>query len=410
MIVSLAWRNIWRQPRRTLLSAIAVMLTCGLLVFLPALQIGSYQAMVDAAIGIIDGTAQIQKSAYLDSPSMRTSFLPKDELYQTVKQEIPDSQLAKRGNSFALVSSEERSYGLQIIGVEPEKEKLISTIPKNIKQGRYLSAEVTSESVNEIILGSVLAKNLQLKVGDKVTLLGTGKDGSLAADSLQLIGIFSSGIKELDRQLAQMHYERFSETFSMENQVHALVLINGEKSLMRSYPDSLKRYLQERDLVLRDWQALQPDIVDAIKLDISSALAMYIILILVIVFSLLNSSLMSVLERTREFGMMMALGVKANLLGKIIWVESIFVMLLGVCSGLIIGAVVTYYYQVTGITFTGADVVFEQFGLDPTIYPLLNAISLLVGPLVIGLCLAIAGAYPGFRIHRLEIIPAMRSV
>lgn len=410
MIISLAWRNIWLQPRRTLLSAAAVMLTCGLLVFLPALQVGSYQAMVDAAIGIIDGTAQVQKIEYLDSPSMRASFSPENDIYGVIEKAVPHSQLAKRGNSFALISSEERSFGLQIIGVEADKELLISSIPRNIEQGQYLSAVKSQESLDEIILGSVLAKNLRLKIGDRVTMLGTGKDGSLAADSLKLVGIFSSGLKALDRQLAQMHYERFDETFSMDNQVHALVLINGEKNLMRKYPQSLQNYLNEKDLILRDWQALQPDIVDAIKLDISSALAMYIILILVIVFSLLNSSLMSVLERNREFGMMMALGVKADLLGKIIWVESIFVMLLGVLSGLVIGAIITYYYQITGITFTDADVVFEQFGLDPTIYPLLNSVSLLVGPVVIGLCLAIAGAYPGFRIRRLEIVPAMRSV
>ena len=410
MILSMAWRNIWRQPRRTLLSAAAVMLTCGLLVFLPALQVGSYQAMVDAAIGIIDGTAQVQKTEYLDSPSMRTSFRPETEIIESIQKAVPNSQLAKRGNSFAIVSSEERSFGLQIIGVEAKKELLISTIPKNIDQGQYLSTDPNNENLDEIILGSILAKNLKLQVGDRVTMLGTGKDGSLAADSLKLVGIFSSGIKALDRQLAQMHFERFSETFSMENQVHALVLINGEKNLMREYPESLRKYLAEKDLALRDWQALQPAIVDAIKLDISSALSMYVILILVIVFSLLNSSLMSVLERTREFGMMMALGVKADLLGRIIWVESIFVMLIGVLAGLVIGAAITYYYQVTGITFTGADVVFEQFGLDPTIYPLLNTISLLTGPIVIGLCLAIAGAYPGFRIRRLEIVPAMRSV
>jgi len=410
MIFSMAWRNIWRQPRRTLLSATAVMLTCGLLIFLPALQIGSYQAMVNAGIGILDGVAQIQRSEYLDTPAMRTTFLPSDELEQIIQQQTPGIKLAKRANGFSLISSEERSFGLQVVGVEPDKEPLISVIPKNIRAGRYLSTMQTDEGAEEIILGSVLAKNLQVTVGDRVTLLGTGKDGSLAADSLRVVGVFTTGLKALDRQLAQISYPRFNRAFSMENEIHAWVMTHSQHSLFASYPKSLHQNLARKDLHIRSWQALQPALVDAIKLDISSAFAMYVVLILVIVFSLLNSSLMSVLERTREFGMMMALGVKANLLGKIIWAESLMVMALGIGSGLVIGSAVTIYYQSVGITFSGAEAVFEQFGLESTIHPLLNWISLLAGPAVIAVCLAIAGIYPGLRIRRLDIITAMRSI
>jgi len=414
VVISLAWRNIWRQPRRTLLSAAAVMLTCGLLIFLPALQIGSYQAMVNASIGILDGTAQIQRNEYLDTPAMRTTFTPDETLEHQIKSILPSVSLSKRSNGFGLISSEERSFGIQVVGVEVDKEPQISSIPKNIKSGRYLG-EKSQDSAkpvtnNEIILGSVLARNLQVNVGQNVTLLGTGKDGSLAADSLKVVGIFSSGLKALDRQLAQIPIERFDETFFMRGQIHAWVVIDPSKNLLVSYPEKLTEALAQKGLSLRNWQQMQPALLNAIKLDISSAFAMYIILILVIVFSLMNSALMSVLERTREFGMMMALGVKAGLLGQVIWVESLMVMALGVFSGLMIGAGITAYYQAVGITFSGAEVVFEQFGLESTIHPLLNWVSLFVGPLVIALCLALAGLYPSLRIRRLHIVSAMRSV
>ena len=415
MIFSMAWRNIWRQPRRTLLSATAVMLTCGLLVFLPALQLGSYQAMVNAGIGILDGTAQIQRTKYLDTPAMRTTFKPEQTINNAVSKALPGVILAKRSNGFSLISSQERSFGLQVVGVEPDKEPAVSSIPKNIRQGRYLSSSISSGDkasapADEIILGEVLANNLQVKIGDRVTILGTGKDGSLAADSLEVVGIFSSGIKALDRQLAQMPIDRFDETFSMQGEIHAWVVIDPRESLLASYPSQMKELLALHDLSVRDWQVMQPALLNAIKLDISSAVAMYLILVLVIVFSLLNSSLMSVLERTREFGMMMALGVKAGLLGKIIWVESLLVMSIGILAGLIVGGAVTVYYQSVGITFSGAEAVFEQFGLESTIHPLLNWVSLLVGPLFIALSLAIAGIYPSVRIRRLEIVAAMRSV
>jgi putative ABC transport system permease protein len=410
MVLSMAWRNIWRQPRRTLLSATAVMLTSGLLIFLPALQIGSYQAMVNASIGILDGVVQIQRPDYLESPTMRLSFKPELTLAQTIKQQIDNATLAQRANGFALVSSEQRSFGLQVIGVEADKEPLFSSIPGNIRQGRYLHASPVEGDDGEIVLGEVLAKNLRVTIGDSVTLLGSGRDGSLAADSLVVVGIFSTGMKAIDRQLAQMPISRFDETFAMQGQIHAWVVINDTQSLMATFPPNLTHQLAQQKLAIRDWQLMQPALLNAIKLDISSAFAMYLVLILVIVFSLVNSSLMSVLERTREFGMVMALGVKTGLLGQIIWVESFLVMTLGVLSGVVVGGIITYYYQSVGITFSGAEVVFEQFGLTSTIHPLLNWISLLVGPAVIGLSLALAGIYPSLRIRRLEIVAAMRSV
>ncbi len=367
--------------------------------------------MINASIGILDGAAQIQRSEYLDTPTMRTSFKANDELVEHLKSVLPELKMAKRTNTFSLISSEERSFGIQIVGVEADKEALISFIPGNIKQGRYLSVVASgNEVLDEIILGETLAKNLQVKIGDRVTLLGSGRDGSLAADSLRVIGIFATGLKALDRQLAQISLTRFDQTYSMAGQIHGWVFIDPQHDLLASYPAALHQSLKSRNLKLQSWRDMQPALMNAILLDISSALTMYVVLIMVIVFSLLNSALMSVLERTREFGMMMALGVKTSLLAKIVWVESLIVMSMGIAAGILVATLVTIYYEIVGITFSGAEVVFEQFGLDATIYPDLNWFTALSGPLVIALCLALAGLYPTIRIHQLQIVRAMRAV
>ncbi|NMH64496.1 ABC transporter permease [Shewanella salipaludis] len=409
MLLALAWRNIWRQPRRTWLSAAAVASTCAIVIFLPAMQLGSYRAMVNGSIGILDGAAQIQRQAYLAEPVMAASFELNPALQRELKLSLPHAILARRANGFALLSSGQRSFGAQLTGVEADKEPLFSSLPANIRQGRYLSPDA-SAATDEIVLGEGLAKNLRLQPGDRLTLLGAGREGALAVDSLRVVGIFASGLKPLDRQLAQMPLARFEQTFSMEGEIHALVVAGGEIELLPAYPAALRRYLASRDLALRDWQEMQPALFKAIKLDISSAMAMYLVLILVIVLSLLNTALMTVMERTREFGMMMALGVGPGLLGRLVWLESLLVMSLGIVAGLAIGAVVSYYYQQTGIRFEEAEAVFKQFGLDATLYPSLTWATLLLGPGCIALCLALAGLYPVFRIRRLEIVSAMRAV
>ncbi|MEJ2681724.1 MAG: FtsX-like permease family protein [Gammaproteobacteria bacterium] len=408
MIVSLAWRNMWRQPRRTVLSASAVALTGIILVFLPALQLGSYQAMITASISVLDGVAQIQRTAYLDEPSLRESFLPTASMQQSIQRQMPGVTLVKRANGFALLSTETRSRGAQIVGVDASQEAQVSRLPNNILQGRYLSARDV-ETNDEIVLGETLAKNLKVGVGDRVTLLGAGRDGSLAVDVLRVVGIVTSGFKQLDRQLAQIPLSRFDATFSMEQHIHAWVIADSAKRLLRRYPVALHSILQQSDLALRDWRAMQPALLNAIKLDISSALAMYAILIVVIVFSLLNSGLMSVLARTREFGVLLALGVQPKVLGKIVWCESLLVSFLGLGIGLIVGVAISYYFQRVGITFSGAEAVFREFGLTAILYPRLSAVSVLLGPACIAISVSVAGLYPVWRISKLEIVPAMRK-
>ncbi|MGB0467482.1 MAG: ABC transporter permease [Pontibacterium sp.] len=398
MIVALAWRNLWRYKRRTFLSAIAIAATCALTIFLPSLQAGSYQAMVSASLGVLDGYLQIQHPEYLDKPAMRNSFVPPASVVRAL--EAGNVTTAARASGFALLTSPERSVGVQVVGVEPEKEVSVSTVPGNIVTGRYLQQN------NEIVLGSALARNLRQQIGDQVTLLGTGRDGSLAVDSLKVVGFFETGFPALDRQLAEINLSRFNTTFSMEGQRHGLILQSASE-INRA---DLQPLIESEGLAFRDWKQLQPGLLHAIKLDISSAVMMYVILILVICFSLMNAMLMSVLERSREFGMVMALGVRPMILGRILWLENLMITLLGIMAGLVIGAVVTLYYQSAGIHFSGAEEVFARYGLSSTIYPELSALTLLSGPVIIAVVLVIAGFYPVWRVSRLNLLDAMRAI
>lgn len=398
MMLALAWRNLWRHTRRTLLSVVAITATGALTVFLPSLQAGSYQAMIAASGGVLDGYLQIQHPDYLDKPAMRNSFVPPPSVMRAL--DSGGVTLIERATGFALISSQTRSLGAQVVGVEPELEPQVSTLPGNIRSGRYLEQE------DEIVMGAVLARNLGIEVGQQVTLLGTGHDGSLAVDSLRLVGVFETGFVLLDRQLAEISLERFDQSFSMQRQRHGVILHPPQRVDM----PALSATLANQQLVLRDWRSLQPGLLHAIQLDISSAAVMYVILVLVVCFSLMNAMLMSVLERSREYGMVLALGVRPQRLGGILWLENLMIALIGVGTGALLGALVTLWYQHAGIHFSGAEEVFERYGLSSTIYPLLTPLTLLLGPGVILLVLTLAGFYPVLRVRRLNLLAAMRAV
>ena len=400
MIFKLAWRNIWRQPRRTILNAIAIMLVTAIMIFLPSFQDGSYRSMIRASVGVLDGYGQMQHSDYLDNPSIRNSFPVSEDLRKSLTDLLPQDSYEERAIAFALLSSDTRSFGAQIVGVEPDKDLAISNVPKNISAGRYLGTG------NEIILGEGLARNLKLNVGDSLTLIGSGRDGSFAVDALQVVGFFRSGIPDIDRTVAEIPLARFDEVFTMAGQRHAIVF-NQEGS--KFIGENSASFLSE-NLDYRSWRELQPSLLKAIYIDIGSAAMMYLILIIVICFSLLNSVLMSTLERTREFGMMLALGIKPSLLAKVVWIENALILWVGLCGGALLGTGVTLWLSVRGINFASAEEIFAQYGLSSTLYPNLTLMTFFLGPAVIAILALLLGLYPSIRAQRLTAIDAMKAV
>ena len=406
MIVALAWRNLWRQPRRTLLSSLAIAFTSAFLIFMPSLQNGSYNAMIENTLRLFDGYGEVQQPGYLDDPKIRSTISDYSQLQKDLEQ-IPELDgISARAIGYALLATEKRNYGAQIAGVQPKNEPHVSTVAHNIHKGRYLQGIDSPE----IVLGETLARNLGVSIGSQVTLLGMGRDGSLAVDSLTVVGEFATGIHSMDRLLAEIPLERFQNTFSMPDQVHALVMGGTSLSQFQKLLPQVRLIAAKSQLIALDWKQLQPGLLQAILLDISSAILIYVAMIVVVSFSLLNSLLMSVLERTREFGMLMALGMRPGIIGRMVWLETIMLLAFGLALGMLLGYAVSEYYATVGIHFQQAETIFEQFGLPGAMYPEVSALTLLAGPGVIAVCIVLAGAYPILRIYRLQPVTAMRRI
>ncbi len=403
MIFTLAWRNVWRQQKRTAFGLAAIAVTTVVVVFLPSFQAGSYSGMVNAYLGLLDGYAQIQVPGYLQTPAMRESFEVPAPLREKLRELPAGVGTSERGIAYVLLSSEARSLGAQIIGVAPQTERQVSTIPSELVSGVYL------ENDDQIVLGELLARNLKVVPGDAVTLLGVGRDGSLAADILTVAGLFRSGMPDLDRQLAEITLERFDTSFAMHGFRHAVVIGASGSPADRSAVERLRPAVAAQGLALRDWTELQPGLHAAIELDVISAVLVYVVLVSVVVLSLFNTILMSVLERTREFGTLMALGIRPGLLSRIVWTETGIVALLGVSIGLLVGALLTTWLSQTGIDFQSVQAVFERYGMSSTIHPELTPLTLLAGPAAIAAALVAVGFLPAFRIRKLNILSAMRG-
>lgn len=408
--MKMAWRNIWRNPRRSILTMLAIAFASMLLVFMLSWQFGSYETMINSAVKIHTGHLQVQAQHYNDKRSMRL-VVPDPFAVGDVLDKTPEvSAYTFRTNAFSLVSSKQRTYGALVIGIDPRREAQVSTLKKLIRKGKYFSAT----DANKALLGRLLAKNLHVSLGDEVVLLGQGLDGSIAATVVTVKGIFNSGQDEFDRNTIHIPLKYFQDVYAMEDAVHEVVAVSTELEYVSDIKQHVKAGIQTikdgSHLAALDWMELMPGLVEAIQMDLISGFIFYIILIIVVSFSILNTFLMAIFERTREFGVLMAMGTTPGRLTKLLLIESASMTLVGIFVGIIAGSLITLYYQSHGIFIPGSTEVLRQFGLPERMYPQLSILSASIGPAVVLLITFLTALYPALKVRRLKPVEAMQAV
>jgi len=402
----LAWRNIWRRKRRTWLTAMAMIFSNILLVFMISLQFGSYDMMINNSLRMFSGQIQVQREGYQDSQKMRQRVDNIRKLATDIRSEFPAMHVAARANAFVLISSEDRSFGTLIVGVEPAYESGVSSIPGLVAEGRYLD----DPDAAEIVIGSVMARNLKVGIGDELTFLGSGLDGSFAAGVVKVTGIFGSGSQDLDRSLAELPLGYFQDTFAMDGGGHVLAMALDDLNAVPDMIGPLKKAIAgQPQLVVLDWDALMPGLKQAIQADLASAWFMYGVLIILVSFSVLNTQLMSVLERTREFGVIMALGIKPRRLALLVLLEPFMMALLGLLIGVLLGSMVSAYFATVGFAYPGMEEMAAKFNMPAVMYPALDPFSLLLGPVVVFVFCLFAAIYPALKLYGLRPVDAMRA-
>ncbi|MBW2137535.1 MAG: ABC transporter permease [Deltaproteobacteria bacterium] len=404
--IKIAWRNIWRNPRRSLLTMGAIAFATTLLIFMLSWQFGSYDTMINSAIRTYSGHLQVQAKGYREKREVRLVVRDLHPLNVLLK-DLPEVEAyTYRGNAFSLLSSKARTYGAMVIGIDPLREARVSSIKQLIRRGDYLS----EEDDHGALLGELLARNLRVGVGDEVTILGQGRDGSIAATVVEVRGIFSSGQEVFDRSFMQIPLKTFQEVYSMGTAVHEVVILCKDLEKVQEVKEILASSIEGsegKDVVVLDWKELMPGLIQAIRMDLFSGFIMYILLIIVVAFSILNTFLMAILERTREFGVLLAIGTKPGRLTRVLLMESATLTLLGILAGVVAGSLVTYYFQAHGIVVSDASELLRQYGLPERLYPRLSGLSVFIGSGIVLAITVITALYPALKVRRLRPVEAM---
>ncbi len=412
--VKMAWRNIWRNPRRTILTVSAIAFASLLLVFMLSFQLGSYEAMINSSVKINTGHIKVQSRKYQDKQSMHLVVHDPDEI-GTILDTVPGMDAyTYRAKAFSLISSKERTYGVAVIGIDPAREAMVSTLKRSVRQGSYLSESDQNQASSQALVGELLARNLKVVPGDELTVLGQGRDGSIAATVLTIKGIYRSGLDEFDRSTIHIPLALFQDVYAMRGAVHEVVVVGKSlrhvSDITKAIQAGIKEKNMEHALAVLDWEALMPGLRQAIEMDLISGIIFYLILILVVAFSILNTFLMAIFERTKEFGVLMAIGTTPGRLTKLLLMESLSITMIGIAAGIFLGCLITWYFQVHGIDISGTSELLAHYGISGRMHPKLSLLSAVSGPAVVMLITFLAALYPALKVRRLRPVEALTYV
>ena len=404
MLLAMAWRNILRNLRRSLLTVIGIASGLAALLFLWGFNDGSHNRMMLNIQETMLGSLQVHKDGFFKHPRLSDHIADSVEVTH-VFDAAGIARWSTRLQSFALAAGDDTSAGVMMMGLDPEREPLVTRLAGKVGQGRFLQAG----DGNVCLLGESAARNLGVTIGDEVVLLSQDRFDSLAAERFRLIGILDSGEIGIDRGLVIVPLAAAQEMLSMQGRVTGVVALIDKNSL-DGRTLQLKAGLEGRGLEVLRWFDMFPIMKEWVRLDNAFFYIFIGIVLMIVVAGVLNTVLASMLERTREFGILMGLGVKGFQIGIMVMLESAMLGIAGVASGTIVGLGLVWAYGRVGIDFSDMMESIERFYVDPIIYTEIDTDHLLITVSVLLLGTIIAAVYPAWRATRLEPVEAIHHV
>ena len=372
--------------------------------FAMSLQSGSYEIMIDSATRYFTGHAQISEKSYVDQPRLDRT-IENVQALQTALSAIDGLTVSPRVQAFAVVSMGEKSLGGMVVGVDLATEQKHLDIYDNVVEGNVPT------QADQALIGASMARNLGAAVGDEIVVLGSGKQGAVAAAVFVVSGIVESGQTALDRTLVFAQVAGVAETFYLQDEAHMLLLMVDDLSQLTLIATQIEPLLPEQ-LTLQTWQQLMPLIEQSIEMDKAGGYLFYSLLLILVTFAVVNTFVMVLYERTREFGLFMALGMRPwQVIGQVQF-EALLLSSLGVALGLGLSYPLINYLTGVGIPLDqmgGEEAVQQmQMGTIDRIYPRATWSSMATAPLVMMVGTQLAALVSTVRVRSINPVTALR--
>lgn len=404
MELKLAWRNLWRNKRRTLITMASVFFAVVLSSLMMSLKEGFYSNMIDSIVGSYSGYGQIHSLNYWEDKSLDNSFVLDEYLDTVLHQTEGISEYLERAEGVALAISDDNSKVALVSGINVSKEKSINKLNERIIKGHFLEPDDKA-----ILIGSGMADYLKLEVNDTLVLLGQGYHGSAAAGKYPVKGIIKFGSPELSKQMIFLPIKEAKWLYGMEGLVTTLVIKFDQLNKRNEVIRTLKTKLGKEYEVM-GWEELMPEVKNMIETDRIEGYVFMFILYMVVSFGILGTLLMMLSERNREFGVLVSIGMKRIKLAVMVWLETMLIVIAGAVIGIIGVLPISFYFNIYPIKM-GKDVekMMEEYGIEASLKFSVEPAVFIQQAVIICLIATLISIYPFIKLLHLNAIKSMRS-
>ncbi len=404
MYLQLAWRNLWRNKRRTAIILTAVIIGVWSMIILGSLMRGIAVGMIKNGIATLTGHIQIHHRGYRDDPAIDNRIKDTSRVEDVLKRILPEkSRWTMRVRVNAIASNARHSAGVTLVGIDPSDEVDVSFIGTAVAKGHYLSSEKT----NGILVGEALLDKFDTKIGRKLVLMSQDTDREIASRAFRIVGTFKAEMEATEKQFVFVLRETSQKMLKMDQGISEISILLPGKPDIQKVCDELISALPAEQLEVHSWKELMPFQTAYLRILDGFMYIWYLVVFVAMGFGIVNTTLMAVYERMREFGLLKALGMKPWWILREVLTESFLLLITGLIIGNILGLLSIYALSDSGIDLSALAAGAEYAGMTRVIYPAINLKDFAVANLVVMLLGLLVSVYPAVKAARFTPVEAL---
>lgn len=405
MLLKLAWRNIWRNKRRSLITAASVSFALFFAILMRSMQLGTYENVYDSVINSSTGYIQVHQEGYWDEPTLEKSMERDESLLTKVTGTQGVQAAVPRLESFSLLSTGNDTKGAMVMGIDPEAEHAHFELKERIVAGTFFST-----SDRSLVLSQGLADFFAAGVGDTLVMIGQGYHGVSANGKYPVAGIVKLSSPELNQRLAYLPLPEAQQLYGAYGRLTSLVIIPENNREFEEVAASLSKKLDTARYEVMTWREMLPELIQTLEADSAGGVVILFILYLVISFGAFGTILMLTAERLPEFGILISIGMARGKIALVTFLEILFLSFLGSLAAWVFAMPIAWYFHENPVQLTGRmDEAMQEYGMEP-IMPFSVDLSIpmthTTGVLIITMILSL---YAVWKILKLNPVTAVRT-
>ena len=405
MYLQMAWRNVWRNPRRTIVILTAIIIGVWSMILIGSLMRGIAVGMIKNGIATLTGHIQIHHKGFRNDPSIENSMDPDGMIERALVDHLPPgSQWTSRVRVNAIANNARHSSGVTLVGIEPRMEANVSFIGSAIRQGKYLAPG----DDNGILIGEALLKKFETKIGRKLVLMSQDTQQEIASRAYRIVGVFNSEMEATEKQFVFVTRLAAQKMLKLGESISEISILLPDEIENTSVYENLKTTLRPFDqFEMHNWRELLPFETAYLRILDGFMWFWFLVVFVAMGFGIVNTTLMAVFERMREFGLMKALGMKPWWILRAVLVESFLLLICGMIIGNSLGFISIFALSINGIDLSALAAGAEYAGMTRIITPAVALKDVLIANLTVLLLGLLVSLYPAIKASRFTPVEAL---